>query len=305
MFAIQVKNLRKSFGKVKAVDNVSFSIRPREIFGLLGVNGAGKSTIINILSGLTLPEGGKVQMLGKNFFTHEEELKKQFNVATAYYSLNEVLTVKQNLIVYAHLYEVENAEQRILELAEQFMIVPHLNTRVISLSSGERTRLVLVKALLNSPKLLFLDECTVGLDPDIAEITRDYLKIYTRKTGCTILFTSHYMQEVERLCDRVAFMDKGRIVKTGKPAELLRELKVQQVQLHFSKNIDQAKRFLVQQKINFQEKERVLSFKIKNQTKILYPLLEKLVRAGLAFDDIHLDKPTLEEYFIARSRGKQ
>ena len=305
MDAIVVKNLSKQFGKVKAVNNISFSIPEGEFFGLLGINGAGKSTTINILSGLTLADSGSIEILGKDFLQHEEELKKQYNVATAYFNLNEILTIRENLVVYAMLYEVKNARQRIAELAEQFMITEHLNTKISSLSSGEKTRVVLVKALLNNPKLLFLDECTVGLDPDMAEITRDCLKSYNQKTGCTILFTSHYMQEVERLCDRIAFMDQGKIVKIGKPAELLQELKVQRVTLHFSRNIDKAKALLGKQNIKYEQRESALSFQIKNEKKVLYPLLEQFVIAGIVFDDIHLDKPTLEEYFIARSRGKK
>lgn len=304
---IVVKNLVKNFpikgGVVRAVKGVSFSIKKGEIFGLLGVNGAGKSTIINILSGLTLPDEGKVNIFGKDFFENEEEIKSSFNLATAYYCLSGHLTVLQNFKVYAKLYNLKNPEEKIKELSQRFMITSLFPVKVHSLSSGEKTRVVLVKALLNDPKLLFLDECTVGLDPDMAEVARDYLKRYNKETGCTMLFTSHYMQEVERLCDRIAFMDKGKIVKVGTAKELLKELQWQVIKLHFKNNLEQAKEIIKREHLEYQEEpDGFISFKIKNQNKTIYPLLEKFIKAKIPFEDMHLEKPTLEEYFIQRSR---
>ena len=238
MYALKVSNLRKNFkGKnkiVKAVNNLSFQVKKGEIFGLLGVNGAGKSTTLNMLCGLILPDSGQIEMFGKDFFKNEEELRSQFNLATAYYTLSVNLTVKQNLKVYARLYNIKNPDQKIKELTEKFLFTEHFETKVRSLSSGEKTKLVLIKSLLNDPKLLFLDECTAGLDPDVAEIVREHIIQYNKETGCTIIFTSHYMQEVEQMCDRIAFMDRGRIVKIGKAKELIAELETQNIQIHFS-----------------------------------------------------------------------
>jgi len=307
MYTLKAENLVKGFkekqGVIKAVDNVSFKIKKGEIFGLLGINGAGKSTTINILSGLILPDSGKIEIFGKNFFKNPEEIKGKFNVATAYYALSHNLTVKQNLNVYARLYNIKNREEKIKKLSDKFLISHLSNTKIRALSSGEKTRVVLVKSLLNDPQLLFLDECTVGLDPDMAEITRKHLKEYNKETGCTILFTSHYMQEVERLCDRIAFMDQGKIVKIGKAQSLVKELATQEVQMHFSKDIEKAKAILKKENINFTEDGRnILTFQIKNKNKVIYPLLEKFVKAKINFDDLHLRKPTLEEYFIKKSR---
>ena len=309
MYALKVSNLRKNFkGKnkiVKAVDNLSFQVKKGEIFGLLGVNGAGKSTTLNMLCGLILPDSGKIEMFGKDFFKNEEELRSQFNLATAYYTLSVNLTVKQNLKVYAKLYNIKDADKKIKELTEKFLFVEHFDTRVRSLSSGEKTKLVLIKSLLNDPKLLFLDECTAGLDPDVAEIVRDHIIQYNKETGCTIIFTSHYMQEVEQMCGRIAFMDRGRIVKIGKARELIAELETQNIQIHFSKQIDKAKQILKNENIKFEMPEKgILSFQIQNREKIVYPLLEKFVKAKIPFDDLHLNKPTLEEYFIKQSRKK-
>src|SRR3989338_2208452 len=179
-----VNTFRENGHKVKAVQGVSFSIKKGEIFGLLGVNGAGKSTTINIVSGLITPDTGSLKIFGKNFNEYEEEIKSRFNVATAYYGLSQQLTVWQNLMVYAKLYHLPNPAGKIKELGEKFMISNRFHAKLLSLSSGERTRVVLVKALLNDPELLFLDECTVGLDPDMAQLTRNFIKDYNKRTGC-------------------------------------------------------------------------------------------------------------------------
>ncbi len=309
-YSLVVKNLKKTFpnkelsGGVKiAVDNISFSVKKGEIFGLLGVNGAGKSTTISMLCGLTSPDSGAVNIFGKNFFENEEECKSRFNIATAYYHLHGKLTVKENLNVFARLYNIRSPKKKIEDLCSLFMIKHLYNTLVYSLSSGEKSRLVLVKSLLNDPELLFLDECTVGLDPDMAEITREHLEEYNKKTGCTIIFTSHYMQEVERLCHRIAFMDEGKIVKTGTAKELSNELSEQEVTLHISSGYRKAILILEKRKRTLQKlKGKILRFTIPNKKRALYPILEELISSNVVFDDIHLNKPTLEDYFIARSR---
>jgi len=310
MDVIDVDKLVKYFpskrGMVKAIDNLSLKVKKGEFFGLLGVNGAGKSTFINILSGLTLPDSGSINIFGKNFFKHEEEIKSRFNVATAYYDLSRNLTIRENLRIYAKLYGIKNPHEKIEKLAKKFMLNSLFGVRTRQLSSGERTKLVLVKSLLNDPELLFLDECTVGLDPDIAEITRDYLQQYNKETGCTIIFTSHYMQEVEQMCKRIAFMDQGRIVKIGTAKTLVHELNQQKVTLHLTDNMEKVKRLLQREKIKVIEENRdYLQFYVKNRKKVLYPILEKLVKAKIPFDDLHLQKPTLEEYFIRKSRERQ
>jgi ABC-2 type transport system ATP-binding protein len=255
-----------------------------------------------MLSGLMSPDSGQVEIFGKDFFKNEEEIKARFNVATAYYGFNHRLTVLQNLRVYSKLYNVKNYEKKIKELTEKFAITKLLNTQMRKLSTGETTRAVLAKALLNDPELLFLDECTVGLDPNMAEITRDILKMYNKENQCTVLFTSHYMQEVEQLCDRIAFMNNGKIVKIGTARDLVKELERQKVTLHFSRNKDKAKKILKQMGLDFEDKKGLIEFHIKNRKRVIYPILEKLVKNKVVFDHIHLEKPTLEEYFIKQSR---
>ena len=310
MYTLRAREIVKTFpvkgGEITAVDKVSFEIKKGEIFGLLGVNGAGKSTLISILSDLMSADSGKIEMFGKDFFKNKEECKNKFNIATAYYSLHHRLSVRRNLEVYAGLYNVKRPQEKINSLCKQFMISHLLDTKLMSLSSGEKTRVVLVKALLNDPELLFLDECTVGLDPEMAEVTRDLLQCYNQETGCSILFTSHYMQEVERLCHRIAFMNNGKIVKIGTAKDLLKELETQKVTLQFTKNKDKAMAILNSNNIPYREEGRSkIVFRVKNRTKIIYPLLEQFVKANLPFTDIHLEKPTLEEYFIQQSRKSE
>jgi len=308
MDTISVKNLVKTFpakkGRITAVDNISFNVKKGEFFGLLGVNGAGKSTTTNILSGLMTADSGQVNIFGKDFTKHEEEIKSRSNVATAYYGFNYRLTIMQNLKIYARLYNVKNEKEKINELAEKFAIKRLLNTQMRALSSGETTRAVLTKSLLNDPELLFLDECTVGLDPDMAEVTRDVLKNYNKENQCTVLFTSHYMQEVEDLCHRIAFMNQGKIVRIGTSVELLKELEKQRVTLHFSRNKDKAKKILLRAGIEFTESQGQLDFYIENRKRVIYPILENLIQNKVIFDNIHLEKPTLEDYFIRESRRK-
>ena len=308
MDVIDAKNIVKTFplkrGKVKAVNNVSLRVRKGEIFGLLGVNGAGKSTLINILSGLTYPDSGVINLFGKDLYQHEEDCKKRFNVATPYYDLNRSITGRENLLVYAKLYGVKNPKEKIKALTDKFMLSSRLNIPTRHLSSGERTRLVIVKSLLNDPELLFLDECTVGLDPDMAEIARDHIIQFNKETKCTIIFTSHYMQEVERLCHRIAFMDQGKIVKIGTGKDLVQELNWQDVHLHFSKHIDRAKELLTAEHISFQQQQNYLVFQVQNRQNVLYPLLQKFVQKNIIFNDLQVNKPTLEDYFLRRSRKR-
>ena len=310
MYTLKVRNIVKKFktkgGEVFAVDNVSFSVKRGEIFGLLGVNGAGKSTTINMLTGLMSPDSGSIEMFGLDFETNEEECKSRFNLATAYYHLDRNLTVLENLKVYSRLYGVKNFDKKIADLVEMFMLKDRLHTRVKSLSSGENSRVVLIKGLLNDPELLFLDECTVGLDPDMAQVTREHLRKYNKETGCTIIFTSHYMQEVEQLCDRIAFMDSGKIVKVGKAVDLLKELKLQRVRIHLTRGINVATSIMEKGGAKIlSSKNNEVEFLIKNEKRVLFGLLKQLVDKKIIFDDLHVFKPTLEDYFISKSRKKK
>lgn len=220
---LTVKNLTKKFKDFTAVDNVSFSIENGEILGFLGPNGAGKTTTIQMLLGLITPTNGSIHILGEDITKHKEEILQQVNFSSAYVSLPTNLKVIENLYTFARLYGVKNYKEKVAELANFFDITSLLPKMYGSLSSGQSTRVNLAKALLNNPKLLFLDEPTASLDPDIADRLRKFLKKIQKERNLTILYTTHNMNEVDELCDRAIFINQGKIIEEGTPQQLKKE----------------------------------------------------------------------------------
>ena len=220
--ALVVEGLRREFaGGAVAVQDLTFSVAPGEVVGLLGANGAGKTTAMHIILGLMTPTAGKVRIFGMDPLTHREAVLRRCNFASAYTDLPGNLLVWQNLTVFGRLYGVKNLRARIDELLALFEI-SHLRNRVTGhLSAGESTRLHLCKALLNEPGLLMLDEPTASLDPDIADKVRRILRRIQRERGIAILYTSHNMRDIEEVCDRVIFMHKGRVVASGSPQDVI------------------------------------------------------------------------------------
>jgi ABC-2 type transport system ATP-binding protein len=217
---IQVTNLTKRFGDVTAVDHLSFSVARGEIFGLLGPNGAGKTTTIQLLLGLTTPTSGGAAVLGLDVQRDRRRVLQRVNFSSAYISLPSNLTVRQNLRVFARLYGMRRPELRIAELLERFEIPDIADRPTGVLSSGQLTRVNLCKAFINDPEVLFLDEPTASLDPDIADKARRTLREIQRDRSVTIVYTSHNMQEIELMCDRVIFLARGRAVTEGSPREV-------------------------------------------------------------------------------------
>ena len=222
---LQVSDLTKSFGDVVSVDRVSFDISKGEILGLLGANGAGKTTAINMILGIITPTGGSVKVFREDLHQSRIELLRRMNFCSTYTQLPGNLRVYQNLKVFGKLYRVPNLETRIDEVLA-LLEIDHLKTRVSGeLSAGEGTRLNLCKALLNRPELLLLDEPTASLDPDIADKVRKVVSRIRDEEGTTILYTSHNMRDVEEVCDRVVFMHKGKVLFTGTSDETLQHFK--------------------------------------------------------------------------------
>jgi ABC-2 type transport system ATP-binding protein len=218
---VEVTRLIKFFKALKAVDNVSFRLEPGEILGLLGPNGAGKTTIIHMLLGLTTPTAGSIRVFGLDLEKHRSKILQQANFSSTYVSMPYSLTVKESLKVFARLYGVRHKEEKIAELLRIFEMEEIKSKEVRHLSSGLLSRLNLVKALINSPKVLFLDEPTASLDPDIADKTRTLLRQIKKEQGISIIYTSHNMKEMEEISDRIIFLDKGRIIASGKPTEVV------------------------------------------------------------------------------------
>ena len=219
--AIKVERLVKVYKHVAAVDGVSFSIAPGTITGLLGGNGAGKSTSIAMIMGLTMPTSGRVAVLGAEMPRERYRVLHRMNFESPYVDMPMRLTIRQNLTVFGMLYGVSDLAGRIAELGAAFDLTDLLDRPTGRLSAGQKTRVSLAKALINSPELLLLDEPTASLDPDTADWVRTRLARYCRDRHATVLLASHNMAEVERLCERVIIMKRGRIEDDDTPARLL------------------------------------------------------------------------------------
>ncbi len=219
--AIKVERLVKIYRKMPAVDGVSFHIAPGSITGLLGGNGAGKTTTIAMIMGLTMPTSGRVTVLGAEMPRERYRVLQRMNFESPYVDMPMRLTIRQNLTVFGMLYGVPDLPGRIEEIGEAFDLTGLLDRPTGKLSAGQKTRVSLAKALLNAPELLLLDEPTASLDPDTADWVRARLERYCRDRGATVLLASHNMTEVERLCERVIIMKRGRIEDEDTPARLL------------------------------------------------------------------------------------
>jgi len=220
---LTVAELRKVYRSTTAVDGVSFSVGHNEIVGLVGPNGAGKTTIINMVLGVLEPTSGSVRIDGLDIGTDRSRALQRTNFAAVYAPLPGNLTVYQNLRVFGLIYGVRNLAQRIDALLEQYDLKRFRNVKCGLLSSGEQTRVGLAKALLNQPRLLLLDEPTASIDPAAARDIRERILEFTARDAAAILWTSHNMYEVERVCDRVLFLSHGRILLEGDPKTLPRE----------------------------------------------------------------------------------
>ena len=213
---LEVKNLVKKFKGFTAVKNINFNINDGQTLGVLGPNGCGKTTTIGMLLGLIKPTNGEILIDDKNFENlNREKILSQFNFASPYVELPKKLTVKENLEIYGRLYGVKDLTNRIYKISDDLNLGTFLNKKTGELSSGQKNRVSLAKSLINNPKILFLDEPTASLDPDIGDFVRKYIEDYKSKNKVSILLASHNMREVERLCDQVIMMKEGEIVDRG------------------------------------------------------------------------------------------
>lgn len=217
---LEVSGLSKSYKKKKAVDNIDFHIRKGEIFGLLGENGAGKTTTIKMLSTLTIPDSGEAVISGVDIFRNKRRAREIMAVVPQEINLDGELTVFENLLIYAKLRKVKDSKSAVDGVIERFGIKDKRDERVMNLSGGQKRRVMIARVMLTDAELIFMDEPTIGLDP---AIRRDIWQIITsvRESGKSILLTTHYTDEAENLCDRVAIMSKGKIVQTDTPEKLI------------------------------------------------------------------------------------
>ena len=218
---VEVKNIKKNYGKNEAVKDISFNIKEDEILGLLGPNGSGKTTTIGMLLGLLKPTSGEILINGQKLEGNRIEILEQINFISPYIELPKKLTVKQNLTVYGKLYKINNINERIEFLSEKLRLGGLLNSITGELSSGQKNRVSLAKALINEPKVLLLDEPTASLDPEVGDFVRSFLEDYKKEKKISILLASHNMDEVTRLCKSILMMKDGIIIDEGNPEELI------------------------------------------------------------------------------------
>lgn len=218
---LQIDSLSKSYNGVEAVDNISFVIKKNEIIGLLGPNGCGKTTTIGMILGLLKPSKGRVLIDNQDIEKNRINVLKKINFISPYIELPKKLTVKQNLYIYGKLYGVDKLNEKIDHLCEKLRLNEILYSITGELSSGQKNRVSLAKAIINDPILLLLDEPTASLDPETGDFVREFLENFQKERRGSILLASHNMTEVERLCSSVLMMKKGSIIDSGKPEELI------------------------------------------------------------------------------------
>jgi len=228
---VELKNIKKNYGSKEAVKDLSFQIKENEVLGLLGPNGCGKTTTIGMMLGLLKPTSGEILIDNKKIEENRIEILKKINFISPYIELPKKLTVKQNLIVYGKLYNIKNLNNSIEYLVEKLRLQELLNKITGELSSGQKNRVSLAKALINSPKVLLLDEPTASLDPEVGDYIRTFLENYKKERKISILLASHNMNEVKRLCKLVLMMKDGVIIDKGSPSELIEK--------HGQKNLEE------------------------------------------------------------------
>ncbi len=300
---LEIKNLTKKFisgifnpKKFIAVDNVSFELSEGEILALLGANGAGKTTLMQMLLSTLTPTSGSIKYFGKSLKKHRSEILKQVGFASSYTKLPPNLLVKENMVILGNLYGLTDKEalQNSFELLEKLNMAHLFAKKNGVLSAGQSAIVQIVKALMIKPKIVILDEPMAALDVDIAQQARDLIKNYNKENGLAVIITSHNMEEVEQLVDRVLIMQEGKLIANAKPSVLIKKVRNAHIQIS-TEQIDSFKKFLQEKDIKWLLNENEFSFKIDE--KIITDFLEDLQEKHIKFSQISIKRPTLEDYF--------
>lgn len=297
---LDVNRLTKKFGRFTAVNNISFRVKEGEIVGLLGPNGAGKTTTIAMMLGIISPTSGSISVFGLPFEENREAILKQMNYSSAYIKAPWRLTVWEHLYVFALMYEVPDPKQKIAEVLKIFNFTKDKDVLGGDLSSGNMARLNLCKAFINQPRVVLLDEPTSSLDPDVADQVRQFIKSSRERYKTTILITSHNMAEIEELCDRVIFMNRGRIIAEDTPEGLSKKIKKTRVRFMMKDGAKRTIKFATDAGFTVTSKDRFVVVEVEEED-VAY-LLAGLAEKGVSYSEISIDKPTLEDFFIEEAR---
>ncbi len=304
--SIVVSKLVKKFGSFTAVDGISFNVKRGEIFGLLGPNGAGKTTTVSILSTIVSLTGGDAKINGKDIIREKDEVRKQIGIVFQDPSLDEELTGMENLDLHARLYGVKGKEKaekigRVLKLVELESVA---RKQVKAYSGGMKRRLEIARGFIHNPSILFLDEPTIGLDPQSRRKIWDYIKHLNETEGMTIILTTHYMEEADELCNRIAIMDHGKIIKIGTSESLKDSLGGDIVRISSTNNarlLSLLKKSRMFTKLKSYDSNIELT--TKNGSKAIPRIIDIAKKGGITVDSTMLQRPTLEDVFI-RLTGK-
>jgi ABC-2 type transport system ATP-binding protein len=299
--ALEVTRLVKRYGDFEAVKGISFSVARGAIVGFLGPNGAGKTTTIQVLTGVTLSNGGSIRYFGHDFVTEREQCLSHINTTSAFNTLMGRITVWENLFMFAELYCVGSPKEKIASLLAQFEIERLADVLYKDLSAGQKTRVNLAKAHLNDPELLLMDEPTASLDPDIADKTLTLIESLRAERGLSILYTSHNMLEIERICDEVIFLDKGTIVAHDTPKNLTQRVSGARLAVTFSEKTAELDRYLAERRLPHSF-ETAHTVSIESHERDIPGLLFDLSKTGIWITDISITKPTLEDVFLEIAR---
>ncbi len=300
-YAIIVENLVKKYGNLVAVAGVSFRVRYGEIFGFLGPNGAGKTTTIHVLATLLKPTSGKAVVAGHDVVREPREVRRSIGIVFQDPSLDDQLTAYENMYIHGRVYGLKGRElhERIRELLEFVDLWSFRDKLVKTFSGGMRRRLEIARALLHKPKVLFLDEPTIGLDPQTRAHIWEYIRRMRREKGVTMLLTTHYMDEAEQLCDRLAIIDHGRIIAEGTPDELK---SIVGDEIVYLKTTDPNKACQILAGNGVKECKELgdgrVALKVKRASEAIPVLLEKASKNGLRVEEVSYRRPTLNDVFL-------
>jgi ABC-2 type transport system ATP-binding protein len=297
--ALRVRGLRKRYKDVVAVDGIDLEVARGECFGLLGPNGAGKTTTIEICEGLTEPDGGEVEVLGMRWAADEPQLRQRLGIQLQETQLTDKLTVLETLRLFRSFYDRGPAPEEVMRLVQ---LGEKRDARIAALSGGQKQRLALACALVGDPDLLFLDEPTTGLDPQARRQLWDLIEEF-KGAGRTIVLTTHYMEEAERLCDRVAIVDRGKIIALGTPVQLIASIGVDHL-IEFAAAdhgavVETAAIKRIEGVRDARVSQGVVTVQASELHRVLPALLEHLRREGASISELRTHSATLEDVFMS------